>query len=177
MRRGCLTGCLGMLVVCVIVSLLGWFVVIPRVSDAVSDSVANGISTIVSDEIDPQYTRSELQNGAEVEFSFATINRELAVTNEDEAVQDIVITSEGNTIIIRASIETQTYDVEFQPRVVDGRLELEHIDDGGWLQRQFMGILSGGFEKSINSWLEANGLRLQDVTVSGDSLILFVIGE
>lgn len=178
MRRGCLFGCVGWLIACVAIGLLGWFFVVPQISDALEGSVSDGISTMIADEINPLHSRSELQQGADVRLSFSTINQSLQTSNEDETLDSIVITSAGNEIVIRAEFNDQSFDVSFNPSVSsDGQLELDPVDDGGWWQRQFTGILSGGFEKAVNEWLNQYDLQLTDVTTDGDSLILSVTGK
>lgn len=178
MRRGCLFGCVGWLIACVAIGLLGWFFVIPQITDTLQDGVSDGVSTMIADEINPLYSRSELQQGEDVRFSFSTINTALLVSSQDEAVDSIQITSSGNEIVIAASANGQTFDVSFVPSVsADGQLELEPVDDGGWWQRQFTGILSGGFEKAVNEWLDRNDLQLTDVSLDGDTLVLSVTGK
>lgn len=178
MRRGCLLGCGGWLIACVAIALLGWFLVIPRIGDALSDSLADGVSTMIADEINPLYSRTELQQGADVRFSFATINRSLQTTNDDGTVDAFQIRASGNQIVISADFNNQTFDVAFVPRVTEsGTLELDLQDDDGWLERQVMGVISGGFEQAINSWLDRNDLRLVGVTLDGDSVILSVTGR
>lgn len=178
MRRGCLFGCVGWLIACVAIGVLGWVFVIPQITDSLKDGVSDGISTMIADEINPMHSRAELQQGAEVRFSFSTINQSLRASDTDETVDAIEITSVGNEIVIRAEVSDQSFDVSFIPGVsADGQLELEPVDDGGWLQRQFTGILSGGFERAVNSWLDTNDLQLTGVTLDGDTLVLSVTGK
>ena len=177
-RRGCLFGCGSLLLICVLFSLLGWFVVIPRVSDALQDSVSDGVSTVIADQIETVYNPNELQNGTQVEFSFATINRELATSTEEGDVQNLEITSSGNQLVLRAESNGQTFEFGFIPTVTsDGRIELEPAEEGGWWERQFVSILSGGFEKSINEFLERNNLVLTGIELEGDTMILDVTGD
>lgn len=177
-RKGCLIGCGGWLLLCVVLGLLGWFVLIPQVKDAVVDGVSDGISTMIADEINPLYSRAELQQGTDVRFSFGTINDALRTSTQDEAVDRVAVTSSGNELTISAEANGQSFDISFVPGVTaDGTLELEPVDDGGWWQSQFSGILSGGFEKAVNQWLEVNDLRLTDVSLDGDTLVLSVTGK
>lgn len=178
MRRGCLLGCGGWLIACAAIALLAWFVAIPRISDAFEESIADGISTIIADEINPLYSRSELQQGADVRFSFGIMNREFESSDDAASVDQFRISSSGNQIIIAVEVSDQTFDVAFVPRVTsDGYLELEPVDDGGWWQRQFMNVLSGGFDSAVNRWLDQNDLRLVGVTLDGDTLVLSVTGK
>lgn len=177
-RRGCLFGCGSLLLICVVFGLLGWFVALPRLTDALEDSVSDGMSTVIADQIETVYNPAELQNGTQVEFSFATINRELAAETTEGNVQNLEITSSGNQIVLRAESNGQTFEFGFIPTVTnDGRIELEPAEDGGWWERQFVGILSGGFEKSINGFLERNNLVLTGIELDGDTMILDVTGE
>lgn len=178
MRRGCLFGCAGWLVACAAVGLLAWFFVVPRITDVLEESVSDGISTMIADEIEPLYSRAQLQDGAEVRFSFDTINRAMRSSNESGSVDSVVITSAGNRLLIRAEVSDQSFEFGFVPQVTDdGRLNLEPVDDGGWWQRQFTGILSGGVESSINEWLDRNNLRLTDVNLENDGIVLSVEGQ
>lgn len=178
MRRGCLLGCGGWLIACVAIALLGWFVLIPRISNTLEDSLADSFSTIIADEINPLYSRSQLQQGADVRFSFDTLNREFQETDEADSIDSFRIHTSGNQIIIALEINDRTFDVAFVPSVSsDGQLELRPVDDGGWWQRQVMNVLSGGFEGAVNRWLDQNDLRLEGVTLSGDALLLSVVGK
>lgn len=173
-RRGCTFGCGGLLILCVALGFIGWFVVIPGLGDALEDGVSDGIATMIADEILPFHSRNELQAGTDVRFSFATINNEMQRQDQDATIR---ITSSGNEVVIEADYNGQTFDISFLPSVSsNGRLELEPVDDGGWLQSQFTGILSGGFEKAVNEWLDRNDIILTDVTTDGDALVLSVTG-
>lgn len=177
MRRGCLFGCGGWLVACVVIAMLAWFIGVPRISDAIKDNLADDLSTMIADEINPLYSRSELQQGADVRFSFSMLNQELQ-SSTDGDINEFRITSSGDNIIIELDTSGRTFDVEFVPGVTsDGRFELKPVDDGGWWQRQLMNVLSGGFEKAVNDWLDSNDLRVTNVTLDGDTLVLSVTGK
>lgn len=177
-RRGCLFGCGSFLILCVAAGLLTWFVAIPRISDAIESGLSDEISTFIADEINPLHSRSELQQGTDVTFSFATINRMLAQETTDENIEGMRITSRDESIIFEIALAEQDFEFEFRPGISsDGELMLEPVDEGGWWQRQFMNVTSGGFEKAINQWLESNDLTLTDVSVDGDTIILSVEGK
>lgn len=171
-------GCGGWLIACVAIGLLAWFVALPRISDAFEDSVADGISTIIADQIDPLYSRSQLQQGADVPFSFRVLNQEFERSSDENSVEAFRITSRGGQLLLEAELSGQKFDVAFVPKVTsDGQLELEPVDDGGWWQRQFMSVLSGGFEGAVNQWLDRNDLRLTGVSLEGETLVLSVTGK
>ena len=178
MRRGCLFGCGGWLVACVVLALLAWFVAVPRISDSLEDGLADSFSTIIAEEINPLHSRSELQQGAEVRFSFNIINREFQEADDADAIDSFRIRSNGDQIVIALEISDRTFDVAFVPRVTShGYLELQPVDDGGWWQRQFMNVLSGGFEGAVNRWLDQNDVQLTGVTLEDDALVLSVTGK
>lgn len=178
-RRGCLFGCGGLLMVCVIVSGIGWFFGIPRAVDALRDEVADGVSTIVADNVHSLYSRSELQQGQDVRLSFNALNVELQDASDDaDNLDSLKIVGRGYDIVMSASVSGQSYDIAFTPSIgTNGHLNLIKVDEGGWWQQQTMKVLGGGFEKSINTWLDENGLVLTDVTVESDAIILTVTGR
>lgn len=177
-RRGLLFGCGGVLLVCVVAIAIVWFVAIPRTVDALKDGVGESISTVIAEQVNPLYSRTELQDGAEVRFSFDDINRTLQQSNQDSNVEAVEITTEGDRIVMRAALNGQDFDIAFMPKVTsDGRLSLEPVDEGGWWQQQFMDVLGGGMERAVNEWLEANGLFLTGVDLDVDGLVLNVHGE
>lgn len=178
MRRGCLFGCAGWLLACVAAGMLIWFVAIPRFTGAIEQGISEGVATMIAQEIDSRIPRSQLQQGGDVRFSFDTINRSLRNAAADENVESLVITSSGNQLVIRAEIAQQEIELAFVPGVTsDGKLDLEPVGDSGWIQQQTMGVLGGGFESAINEWLNRNDLRLVDVSLEGDTLILNVTGN
>jgi hypothetical protein len=178
MRRGCMFGCFGWIIACLALGLLGWFLVLPQISGALEDGVSEGISTMIADEVDPRFSHAQLQQGADVPFTFSTINRAMQSSNDGGTVDNVNITSAGNRLLIRAEVADQTFEFAFIPGVTnDGRLSLDPVDGGGWFQRQILGILSGGFEGAINQWLDRNDLRLVDVILDGETIVLSVSGR
>lgn len=174
-RRGCLFGCGGFLLICVLAFAFGWFVFIPRVSDALESSISESMATTVTLEVP---SAEKLQQGGEVEFSFASFNEQLQSASTDTGVDSILITSSGDQMVLRVETNGQTLEYGFVPTVTsDGKLELEPHGDGSWLQEQIMGVFSSGVETAFNTWLEENNLRLVGVTLDGDSITLEVTGN
>lgn len=178
-RRGCLFGCGGFLLLCVIASSIGWFFGVPRVVDSLQEQVADGVSTIVDDSVFSNYSRSELQQGRTLRLNFTALNVELEDASTDTTDLDsIQILGRGYDIVMSTTVSGQTYEIAFTPSVGDdGRLDLISVDEGGWWQQQTMKVLGGGFEKSINTWLERNDLVLTDVSVESDAIVLTVTGR
>ncbi len=48
LRRGCLFGCGGLLIVCIVALGLGYFVGLPRAQDAIADDIGDGVATVVA---------------------------------------------------------------------------------------------------------------------------------
>lgn len=178
-RRGCLFGCSSILLVCVVMGLLGWFIGIPRVVDSLQDGVGDTISTYVAEEVSSGYSRSELQQGADVPFYFAAINNDLGVSDANaNGIEELSIIGEGDEIVMQATFTNGSYEIAFIPSVTgDGRLKLTPTTDGNWFEGKVMDVLGGGFENSINTWLDENGLVLTNINVGQDVVVLSVIGE
>lgn len=174
-RRGCLFGCGSFLLICVLASALGWFVVIPRVSDALESSISDSMATIIAQEVP---SLASLQQGGEVAFSFASFNQQLQSANANNGMDSISITSSGNQLVLRVETNGQTLEYGFVPTVTsDGMLELEPQGDGSWLQGQIMDVFSNGVEMSFNQWLQESHLHLVGVSLDGDAIILDVAGN
>lgn len=174
-RRGCVFGCGSLLLICVLASALGWFVVVPRVSDALETGISDGISTMIAIEVP---SVANLRQGGEVEFSFATFNEQLRRSNDNNSVDSILITSSGDEMVLRVETNGQTLEYGFVPTVTsDGTFELKPRSDGSWFQEQIMSVFSGGVEKSFNTWMQQNDLRLVGVSLDGDSITLDVTGN
>lgn len=178
-RRGCMFGCGGFLLLCVIGSLLGWFVVVPKTVDTLQEGVSDAVSTFVADSVSPGYSREELQRGADVPIEFSAINAELASTiQSDSNLDSVEILSRDGHIVMSAKLSGQDYEMKFMPYVTeDGRLHLEPFNGDGWWQEKTSKVLGGGFERSINLWLEENGLVLTGVKADSDVIVLSVIGD
>ncbi|MCA9834648.1 MAG: hypothetical protein KC435_11925 [Thermomicrobiales bacterium] len=178
-RRGCLFGCGSILLICVALGLVGWFVGVPRVVDTLQESVGDTISTYVAEEISSGYSRAQLQQGADVPFYFAAINNDLSGAEAgNDGFEELAIRGRGNEIVMEATFTSGSYEIAFVPSITsDGRLELTPTTDGNWFEDKVMDVLGGGFEQSINTWLEENGLVLTDIRVGEDAVILSVTGE
>lgn len=172
-------GCGGFLMLCVIASSIGWFFGVPRVVDSLQDQVSDGVSTIVADSVFSNYSQAELQQGQTLRLGFDALNVELQdASNDSGDLDSIQIVGRGYDIVMSATVTGQTYEIAFTPSVgPDGRLDLISVDEGGWWQQQTMKVLGGGFEKSINTWLDRNGLVLTDVSVESDAIVLTVTGR
>lgn len=177
-RRGCLLGCSVLFALCIGIGLLTWYVGIPRLTGVIEDGLSDGLATEIANEINPLYSRAELQEGQSIRFSFDSINQSLQENNSDNPADSTRVTTSGNQVVMRVELGGQEYEVGFIPRVSqEGRLEMESVEEDSWWTRQFMDVLSGGFEGGINGWLERNGLILVNVELDGDGIILTVEGE
>lgn len=181
-RRGCLFGCGSFLLICVVISLAGWFVGIPRLSTALQEGLGDSISTAIADDLPGGYTQSELRDGADVRISFDTINANLSepaqTSDNPTQVERFEITGRGDELVLTGWFNGDSYEMVVVPEVSrDGRLNLRTVNDGGWFQGKILEVLSGGTERAVNDWLEANGLVLTDVEVDEGGMTLYVHGE
>jgi hypothetical protein len=181
-RRGCLFGCGSFLLICVVVSLAGWFVGIPRLSNALEEGLGESISTAIVEDLTGNFSQNELQSGADVRISFDTINTSLMepgqTTDNLEQVERFEITSRGDELVLTGWFNGDSYEMVAIPEVTpDGRLNLKTVSDGGWLQGKILDVLAGGMERAVNDWLGLNGLVLTGVELEEDGIILMVHGE
>lgn len=177
-RRGCLPGCGSILIICVLLGGLGWFVVLPRLADSVASNFSDSIATAISLDFTPQVSIADLQQGGDVQFSFSSLNEQLQSSDSEGNVGAIRITSFGDQMVVRLDANGQTLEYGFVPIVTeDGLLELNPVVDGGFVEERIIGIFGDGVETGFNSWLKENDLRLTDITLDGDTIILHVTGN
>jgi len=181
-RRGCLFGCGGFLLFCVAISLIGWFIGIPRVTDALEEGLGESISTAIADDLSGNFSLNQLRSGADVRISFDTINQNLMepgrTTDNLEQVERFEVSGRGDELVLSAWFNGQSYEMVVVPEVTqDGRLNLRTVNDGGWLQGKILEVLAGGMERAVNDWLEVNGLVLTGVELEQNGMILYVQGE
>ncbi len=181
-RRGCLFGCGSFLLICVVLSLAGWFVGIPRLSDALEEGLGDSISTAIAVDLSGGFSQSQLQSGADVRISFDTINTNLMepgqTTNNLEQVERFEITSRGDELVLTGWFNGDSYEMVAVPEVTsDGRLNLRTVNEGGWLEGKILDVLAGGMERAVNDWLGVNGLVLAGVELEEDGMILTVHGD
>jgi hypothetical protein len=166
MRRGCLFGCGGVLLLCVIAVGLGYFVGLPRVQDRVADDFQEGISTVVADGIN--------QGAGTGQF---VITEEQLNAKLSEDVEDSDVTSEITKDGISINLQTDNAgrDVGYSafPEVVDGKLELTNVEAEGFMEH-FMpkDKLADAIEDGINETLAADSLVLTDITLGEGEMTL-----
>ena len=181
-RRGCLFGCGSFLLICVVISLAGWFVGIPRLTSSLQEGLGDSISTAIADDLSGGYSQAELRNGADIRLPFETINANLrepaqTTTNLDQ-VERFEITSRGEELVLTGWFNGDSYEMVVVPEVTqDGRLNLRTVNDGGWFQGKVLDVFAGGMERAVNNWLDLNGLFLTGVELESDAMILTVHGE
>lgn len=176
-RRGCALGCGGLLLVCVLLSAATWFVGVPRLRDAAQDGLSQVLSTEIAQEIDTKYSQADLREGQTISVPINTWDQALNDANQ-EGQGTFGVLTEGEHIVLTWNYQDQSWQLRFEPGVTaDGRLNLEPQGDHNWIEGQVTTVLSGGFERAFNDWLDRNGLELTDVAVSGDSLELTVEGN
>lgn len=174
-RRGCTFGCGGLLLLCVALGLVSWFVILPRFSDELENELSRGISTAIAVDLSGNYSGEELRAGQTVEIPLARLNSELE-SNDDSTTFGFI--DRNGRLILTMEYQGSTWELEFQPEVTDnGQLNLEPLTDGNWLENTVSDVLSGGFEKSINTWLDENNLVLTDVRLENGQVQLTVRGR
>jgi len=176
-RRGCLwgvTGSFGLLLVC---CLLVFFVGLPRFQDSVRDELAKELSTQVANQFEAQLPSGVTLQPGEYRVSLATIEQQLVSNTSGNSVNSVRLSGQGNEIVM--SIETSGQDIEFRgvPTVnTAGDLELTDMTSNAGAVNYIIpaDMIGGVLEKSVNLYLQGQGLHLQDVTVDGDDLVFSV---
>lgn len=175
-RNGCLIGIGGVAIALLICCVLGWFVVMPRFSEAIETE----LSTIAATEVSRQLDRQGPIEAGEYRLSIEEINRQVAGGTNNLDVTGLTITTEGDRI--RLHFETDqaggaSAGWTFLPvATTDGELELTDIQGDGGIVRRLLSpqAVAGAVENAVNGYLDAHGLTLTDVYVDGQDVVFVV---
>lgn len=178
-RRGCLTGIIGSFVALILCCALAWFVALPRFHDQIEDELAEVLSTEVADTIDQQVSGVSDVPAGEYRISIAEIQRQISGGSDNLQVEGMSVRTEGEEIVIGFDVSNADAEFRFTPAITpEGYLDMSNMRGEGGIVERLIGPESIGnaIETSVNNYLQANGLYLQDVAVDGDDLVL-VLGE
>jgi hypothetical protein len=169
MRRGCLFGCGGFIVLGLAACLLLYFVGLPRVQDRVADDFQEGVSTVVADGLDAAIA----EGSTSFVLTEAQLNSQLSDDVEDS---DVVanITPDGISIDLQVQ-NSSDREIGYSavPTVVDGKLELTNVESEGWMERFLpKDKLADAVEDGVNGVLAERGLVLTDIALGEGEMIL-----
>jgi hypothetical protein len=164
----------GVFVALLVCCAAGWFLALPRFHDQIEDDLSRVLSTEVAREIDAQAPSAGVQAG-EYRISMADVQDRILTGTENLTLEGLVVRSEGDQIVLGFDIQNADATYRFTPRVSpEGYLDMSDIEGDGGIVRRLLGPESVGnaIETSVNNYLQANGLYLQDVVVEGDDIVL-----
>ena len=174
-RRGCLLGVGGVFFALVLCCVLGYFVALPRFHQQVEDEVTRVLSTEVARRIDEQVPNVGSVPPGEYRISLADMQRQISGGSENLQVEGMDIRAEGQDLVIGFSVSDASTEYRFTPDVSrEGYLQMTDMrGDGGIVERLLAPeSLGNAMETSVNNYLQANDLYLQDVALSGDDIVL-----
>jgi hypothetical protein len=158
----------------VLCCVLGVFVFLPRFHEAIENEVTTVLSTEVADAIGNQ-----VPDGANVEagtyrISLTDLQRQIVGGSENLQVEGMVLRGDGGDIVLGFEVTNASAEYRFTPVANGGALELTNMRGEGGVVQQLLApeALGGAIERSVNGYLDAQGLTLQDVAVEGDELVL-----
>jgi hypothetical protein len=174
MRRACLIIVVMLLGVCVLCVGLGWFVGLPRFREAVGDGFEDAMSTEVARELAPRpgaapvpgvytITEDELRQSLEAEA-------------EGEGVEDVLIRITPSELEFGFTSGSQELTYSGGVAVEDGQLVVTDFEANNDVMDFFFPAeeLGAAIEDSINNYLAANGLVLDDVELQEGEMVLDV---
>jgi hypothetical protein len=178
-RRGCLIGVGGILVSIILCCALGYFVALPRFHDQIEEELTQVLSTEVAREIDSQVASAGSVQAGTYRMSVEDMQREIMGGSDNLTVEGLFLRAEGEEIVLGFEVENADAQFRFTPRVTpEGYLDMSEISGTGGIVKAFLGpdSIANAVETSVNNYLQANGLFLEDVRVEGDELVL-ILGD
>ena len=174
-RRGCLIGVVGVLAVCVLGCGIGWFVVLPRVQDAVADPIGERIGTTVAEELAAApgaaprpgtsvITAEDLTDQLADEIAGSSgIQVDDATVRIDPTGVELALAYDQGEIVYTAQLAAEA-----------GRLVVRDVDASQDFMRFLLPAdkLAGAIEAGVNGYLAANGLRLVDLELTDGAMTL-----
>ena len=177
MRRGCMFGCLGILGLCVLAGVLGYFVGLPRFREAVGGEVADAMCTEVARHLAPRPGAAPVPGRYTI--TEADLERSMVEEAEGQNVEDVDISITPNQIeITLTSSGDQELSYAGQVAAENGRLVVTDFEASNDVMDFFFPAdeLAEGIEDGVNRYLALNTLRLNDVELGDGELTLDVRG-
>lgn len=171
-RRGCLISFGALAGLTLICCVLLWFVGLPRFQDSIADSLGDGLSTEVANQIDT--TGADLAPDT-YRISMTQLEQQLQDSGGTQNVDDITFSAENGEIVLNFGSQGQSFGYSGVPVAENGRLELTEVsaDGGGFLNNLFPADkLADAVEGGVNSYFEARGLDIASVTAENDELVI-----
>lgn len=179
-RRGCLVGVGGVLVALVLCCGIGYFVALPRFHDRIETELTTVLSTEVAGVLDREAGAGDRVGPGEYRIPLSDLERTVEGGSDNLSVEGLTVRGEGDDLVLAFAVRDASAEFRYTPRVTpEGYLELGNVrGDGGFVERLLAPeSIGNAVENSVNSYLQANGLYLEDVTVTADELVLALGGR
>lgn len=168
-RRGCLIALAtfaGLVLVCCGV---GWFVVIPRVQDSVSDEISNVLSTEIADQLDT--VPGNLDAGTYT-LSVADLQSQIDANLDSTTASDFDISVDQQGIDIGFVSNNQEIGYSGRPVAQDGELVIEDMTVDNDVLGFFLPAdrAAGIIENSVNGYFAARDLEIESIALGNDEI-------
>lgn len=178
-RRGCLIGVGGIVTALILCCALAYFVALPRFHEQVEEEVGRVLSTEVARRIDDQVPNPGDVSAGEYRISLSDVERQISGGSENLQVEGLTLRADGQELVVGFAVADASTEFRFTPDVSpEGYLRMSGMRGDGGIVERLLGpeSLGNAIEASVNNYLQANGMYLQDVFLSGDDLVL-VLGD
>jgi hypothetical protein len=175
LRRGCLFGCGGLLILCIVALGLGYFVGLPRAQDAIADDIGDGIATVVAQGI----VNADPSTG------------QMVITEEQLNTQ---LGSDVNNADVTTQIDSSGVAIEFSYRddksnpirysatpTVDGNGHLELTDiqttnGNGFIEKLLpKDKLASSIEDGVNGALDEQNLKIGKIDLQDGQIVITAV--
>lgn len=168
-------GLIGLLVLC---AALAYFVVLPRIQDTVREEVAQQFSTQIARQIGAQLPEGVPVRAGEYRLSLGDLEQQIADNADTSTVDSLSLRSDGDELVLSVASNWQTIEYRGVPGVSpDGEFMLTDVQSSGGPLNYLLppDQLGGAIELGVNKYLQAQGLRLQDVHLQGSDLVFNIV--
>ncbi|HWV24628.1 MAG TPA: hypothetical protein VNZ58_10605 [Thermomicrobiales bacterium] len=152
-----------------------YFVGLPRFQDRLRDDLGDQLSTQVSRQIDTQISGVKLQPG-EYRLSLAELQQQMNANNDNDQISGFDVRGDGDEIVLRIRASGQDLEYRGVPEIVDGQLRMTDMTSTSGVLDFFLppDKLGQAIDHGVNSYIDAQGLTLQDVRIEANDLVFDV---
>lgn len=176
-RRGCLFGISGSFILLLVCCGVLYFVGLPEFQNRVRDELADELSTRVAIQLQSQLPDGVGMEAGEYRIGLVSLEHQITSGLGQGAIENFDITSEGDRLVISMGSGGQMLEYRGTPTVnANGQLEITDMSSNGGVTDYLLppDKLAGAVERGVNNYLAAEGLRLQDVRLEDDWLVMSV---
>ena len=174
MRRGCLFGVGGVLLLLLVCCLLGWFVAIPRIQDDIRDQLADNLATNVASQMSSRIPAGHQLEPGQYTISVTDIEREIAQNFNQTQVDSLAISAANGELRLTVESGGRSFSYSGVPVAENGELVMRDMRADNDVASFFLpaGKLGDAIEQGVNQYFATQNLDISGLQLNGDDIVV-----